>query len=157
LANVCFRPIVDISFTRHTAIMRTLSSSLALVLVLGCSAKQPQSGWQYRPAHGAYAADLSYRFGDGEGTTLIGSCDGEPQFMIAGGAWETPQFTVTVDGRSWKFPTEQGEHGHYLPVETYAAGQAIAHAQRSIVFQAGNWRRELQPAPSLRSFVAGCS
>jgi hypothetical protein len=137
--------------------MRTLFSSLALVLVLGCSAKQPQSGWEYRPAHGAYEAALAYRFGDGEGTILIGSCVGEPQFMIAGGGWEAPQFTLTVDDRSWTFPTRQGEHGHYLPVETYVAGQAIAHAQRNIVFQAGNWRRELKPAAPLRSFVADCS
>lgn len=137
--------------------MRTLFASLMLALVLGCSARQPQSGWEYRPAHGDYAAWLFYRFGDGEGTTLIGSCEGEPQFMIAGGAWETPQFKLTVDERTWTLPTRQGEHGHYLPVAPQAAIEAIAEAKRRIIFQAGNWQREIRPAAPLKSFVAECS
>jgi hypothetical protein len=136
--------------------MRTPFASLALAFVLGCSAKQPQSGWEYRPAHGAYPAWLYYRFGDGEGTTLIGSCEGEPQFMIAGGAWEASRFTLTADDRSWTLPTRQSEHGHYLPVELSIADQAIADAKHRIVFQAGNWRREIHPAPPLASFVAAC-
>ena len=157
IASARFRPIADISFSRHIGIMRTLFASLAVALVVGCGAKQPQSGWEYRPAHGAYAASLLYRFGDGEGTTLIGTCEGEPQFMIAGGAWDGPRFTLTADDRSWTLPTRQGEHGHYLPVELYIPDQAIAHAKHRIVFQAGNWRREIRPAPPLVSFVADCS
>jgi hypothetical protein len=137
--------------------MRKLLSWLAVLTVLGCSAKQPQPGWEYQPAQGAHAARLFYRFDDGQETTLIGSCEGEPQFMIAGGGWEAPQFTLTVDDRSWRFPTREGEHGHYLPVDLYVASQAIAQAKRRIVFQAGNWRRALQPAPPLTSFVASCS
>jgi hypothetical protein len=137
--------------------MRPLFASLALAFILGCSAKPPQSGWEYRRAHGAYAAWLFYRFGDGEGTALIGSCEGEPKFMIAGGAWEASQFTLTVDDRSWTLPTRQGEHGHYLPVELDTARQAIANARRRVVFQAGNWWREIQPGPALASFVTDCS
>jgi hypothetical protein len=136
--------------------MRTLFAYFALALVCGCSAKQAQSGWEYQPAHGAYTARLYYRFGDGEGTTLIGACEGEPQFMIAGGAWLAPQFRLTVDGKSWTLPTRQGEHGHYLPVELSVPDQAIADAKHRIVFQAGNWRREIHPAPALASFVADC-
>ena len=136
--------------------MRTLLASFVLALALGCSASQSQSGWEYRPAHGAYAASLLYRFGDGEGTTLIGVCEGEPQFMIAGGAWETPQFKLTVDDRAWTLPTRKGEHGHYLPVEIHVANEAIADAKRRIIFQAGNWQREIRPAAPLKSFVADC-
>jgi hypothetical protein len=156
-ANACFRAIADISFSRHTGRMRTMFASMALALLLGCSAKQSESGWEYRPAHGAYAASLYYRFGDGEGTTLIGSCEGEPSFMIAGGRWQAPEFILTVDDRSWKLPTSQGEHGHYLPVEPHIPNQAIASAKQRIVFQAGNWRREIRPGASLTSFVRDCS
>lgn len=139
--------------------MRTAFASLALVFVLGCSAKQAKSGWEYRPAHGAYQAELYYRFGDGQETTLIGSCEGEPSFMMAGGAWQSSasQFTLTVDGKSWTLPTSQGEHGHYLQVDSYEPQQAIAHAKRSIIFQVGSWQREIRPDTPLTSFVAGCS
>src|SRR4051812_46597082 len=137
--------------------MRILFVSLALTLVVGCRAKQPQSGWEYRPGHGAYAGSLYYRFGDGEGTTLIGSCEGEPSFMLTGGAWHSPQFTLTVDDRSWTMPARQGEHGRYLPVERHVPEQAIASARRRIVFQAGNWRREMRPGAPLTRFVADCS
>jgi hypothetical protein len=139
--------------------MRTLFTSLALAFVLGCSAKQPNSGWEYRPAHGASTAWLHYRFGDGEGTTLIGSCEGELSFMMAGGAWQSGvrQFTLTVDDRIWTLPTSQGEHGHYLPVDLHIPQQAIANAKRRIVFQVGNWRREIRPGAPLTSFVADCS
>jgi len=137
--------------------MRTWFACSAVALVLGCSAKQPQSGWEYRPANGAYAASLFYDFNDGERTTLIGSCEGEPQFMIARGAWDGPEFTLTADGKSWRIHTSQGEHGHYLDVDRYEANQAIAKATRSISFQVGNWRRDLHPAEPLRRFVAGCS
>jgi hypothetical protein len=137
--------------------MRTPFASLALAFILGCSAKQPQSGWEYRRAHGAYAAGLYYRFGDGEGTTLIGTCVGEPSFMMSGGEWQASEFTLTVDDKSWTLPTRQGEHGHYLPVDLYAPQQAIAKARRRIVFGAGNWRREIRPGPPLASFVTDCS
>jgi hypothetical protein len=137
--------------------MRAALSLFALALVIGCSAKEPESGWEYRPAHGAYAAWLYYRFGDGEGTILIGSCSGEPQFMIAGGAWEASQFRLTVDGKSWTLPTSQGEHGHYLVVDRYAANQAIAAATKSIAFQVGSWHRAIAPDEPLRRFVAACS
>jgi hypothetical protein len=136
--------------------MRCRLTCLILALLCGCSAKQP-TGWEYRPAHGAYAAWLYYHFGDGEGTTLIGSCDGEPNFMISGGSWEGPEFTVTADGKSWRFPTRQGEHGHYLVVDRSAPNQAIAAAMRSIAFRVGSWHRELAPAEPLRRFVAACS
>src|SRR4051812_32743792 len=138
--------------------MRCLPTFLALALLVGCSAKQPRSGWEYRPAHGAYAAWLYYRFGDGEGTTLIGSCEGEPSFMISGGAWQdgAPQFTLVVDDRSWALPTSQGEHGHYLPVDLYIPGRALAQARQRIVFQVGRWRREIRPGAALKSFVADC-
>jgi hypothetical protein len=155
-AYVCFRPIADIGVSRHTIIMRTILASLALAFLLGCSAKQPQSGWQYDRAHGAYEAWLYFRFGDGEGTTLIGSCEGEPAFMISGGAWEASEFTLTVDDKSWTLPTSQGEHGHYLPVDLHTAQQAIANARRRIVFQVGNWRREIRPGGPLTSFVTDC-
>ena len=137
--------------------MRTIPATLALAFLLGCSAKQPKSGWEYRRSNGVYAASVYYRFGDPEGTTLIGSCKGEPQFMLAGGAWDAPRFTVTADDRSWTFPARQGEHGHYLPVELYIANQAMAHAKRRIAFQAGNWHREIRPSPPLTSFIADCS
>jgi hypothetical protein len=134
-------------------------ASLALVFALGCSAKQPKSGWEYRPAHGAYAARLFYNFSDGEETTFIGSCAGVPSFMLAGGAWQlrAAQFTLTVDDRSWTLPTRQGEHGHYLPVDLQAPQQAIAKAKQRIVFQVGTWRREIRPGPPLTSFVTDCS
>ena len=136
--------------------MRALFLSLALAFVIGCGAKQPPSGWEYDPAHGTHAAWLVYRFGDGQQTTLIGSCNGEPSFMIAGGDWEAQQFTLTVDGKSWVMPTRQGEHGHYLPVDQSIPNQAISSAKQRIVFQAGDWRREIQPAQPLRDFVTDC-
>jgi len=137
--------------------MRMLLAPLSLALLLvGCGAKQPKLGWEFHPAHGAYAAALYYNFGDGQGTALIGSCDGEPTFMIAGGAWDGPQFTLTADNRSWTFPTQQGEHGHYLPVRLHSPNEAIASAKRRIVFQVGNWRREIVPAAPLASFTADC-
>jgi hypothetical protein len=77
--------------------------------------------------------------------------------MIAGGAWGGPDFTLTADGKSWRFHTSQGEHGHYLPVDGYEANKALANATRSISFQVGKWRRDMQPAEALRSFVAHCS
>lgn len=138
--------------------MRFLIASLALAFLVGCGRNNPKSGWDYRPAAGAYVAALDYRFNDGEGTVFIGSCEGEPSFMLAGGAWElgARQFTLTVDGGSWTMPTSQGEHGHYLPVEPHAATKAIADAKRHIVFQVGNWRRELHPSEPLKSFVKDC-
>jgi hypothetical protein len=136
--------------------MRTPFTFFALAFVLGC-AKEPQSGWEYRPAHGAYPAWLYYRFADGEGTTLVGSCEGEPSFMMTGGAWDATKFTLTVDDRSWTLPTRQGEHGHYLPVDLHLPQQAIAHARRRIVFQVGKWQREITPGTPLTSFVADCS
>jgi hypothetical protein len=102
---------------------------------------------------------LFYKFGDMEGTTLVGSCDGEPSFMMVNGAWpsDASQFTLTVDDRSWTLPTMQGEHGRYLPVELVDSQQAVAKAKRRIVFQVGNWRREIRPASPLTSFVTDCS
>lgn len=137
--------------------MRSLFAFLAPAFVLACSGKEPQPGWEYRPAHGANAAWLYYRFNDGEGTTLVGSCEGEPAFMMTGGAWEAAQFTLTVDDRSWTLPTTQGEHGHYLPVDLHAPQQAIANAKRRIVFDAGKWRREIRPGVPLKTFVTDCS
>lgn len=156
-ANGSFSSIADISFARHTSTMRTLLPSLALAFVLGCTARQPQSGWEYRAAHGAYAAQLYYCFRDGEGTTLIGSCEGEPSFLMARGSWNGPKFTVTVDNKSWTLPTRQGEHGRYLPVDVLTANEAIAGAKQRIVFQVGSWRREIRPGAPLTSFAANCS
>lgn len=137
--------------------MRTIFSALLLALLAGCRGSDPKSGWEYRTAHGAYSASLFYRFADGEGTTLIGSCNGEPSFMVDGGAWDGPEFSLTVDGKSWRFPTRQGEHGHYLEVEGQEANDAIAKATREISFQVGGWRRGMRPAGPLMKFVAGCS
>jgi len=137
--------------------MRISFPCLALTLLSACGATPPKSGWEYRPAHGAYAAWLFYRFADGEGTTLIGSCEGEPAFMISGGAWDGSQFSLTVGDKSWILPARQGEHGHYLPVDLYAPRQAIANAKRRIVFQVGSWRREIIPGPALTRFVSDCS
>jgi hypothetical protein len=77
--------------------------------------------------------------------------------MLAGGAWDAHQFTLTVDDRSWSMPTRQGEHGHYLPVELHIANEAIANAKQRITFSAGSWHREIRPAQPLTSFVAECS
>ncbi|HEX4736376.1 MAG TPA: hypothetical protein VH331_02320 [Allosphingosinicella sp.] len=137
--------------------MRAIAMSLGIFLVVGCGAKQPKEGWSYQPAHGAYQAGLYYDFDDSQGTGFIGICAGEPQFMMAGGAWEGGEFRLTVDGRSWSLPTRQGEHGHYLPAEDYLPAQAIANAKQRIVFEVGKWRRELRPSPALTSFVHDCS
>jgi len=136
--------------------MRTILSALLLALLTGCGGRDPKSGWEYRPAHGAYAASLFYRYADGEGTTLIGSCSGEPSFMIEGGAWDGPEFSLTAGGKSWLFPTRQNEHGHYLDVEGQEANQSIAKATTDIIFQVGSWRREIPPAEPLRRFVGDC-
>src|SRR5579872_1666328 len=119
--------------------MQIMRWCLAVIFIASCTAKQPQSGWEYRPAHGAYAARLYFRFNDREDTTLIGSCEGEPSFAVAGGAWRAPWFTLTVDGQSWTLPTGQGEHGHYLPVDLGTPNAAIANAKHRIAFQVGNW------------------
>jgi hypothetical protein len=137
--------------------MRVLLASLCLALLVGCGGRQVKSRWDYRPAHGSYAAWLFYTFPDGDRTTFIGSCAGEPQFMMAGGAWDGPEFTLTADGQSWRFHTSQGEHGHYLPVDGYDANHAIAAAKRTVSFQVGDWRRDIQPAEPLKRFVAECS
>jgi hypothetical protein len=137
--------------------MRALSAALLLTLLAGCREDQAKSGWEYRAAHGAYTASLSYRFDDGEGTTLIGSCDGEPQFMLTRGAWDGPDFRMTADGKSWRFHSSQGEHGHSLVVSGHDANEAIANATTSIAFQVGNWRREIRPAAPLSRFASDCS
>ena len=139
--------------------MRFLVASLGLAFLVGCGAKQPKSGWEYHPPANQSAASLDYRFNDGEGTVFIGSCEGEPSFIMAGGAWKlgAPQFTLSVDGSVWTLPTSQGEHGHYLPVELQASRHAIANARQRIVFQVGGWRREMRPGGPLRSFVKDCS
>lgn len=140
--------------------MRTTVALISILFVLGCSAKQPKSGWEYRPPHGAYLPWLFYKFGDGEGTVFIGSCDPEPGFMLTGGAWDGPQFKLTVDGRSWILPTSQGEHGHYLTVDKFtdsdAPMRAVSNAKHSIAFQVGEWRREIRPAAALTRFVQDC-
>jgi hypothetical protein len=131
----------------------------AAILVVACSEKQKSKpGWDYRPAHGAYEALLSYDFADAGQTRFTGVCEGEPTFSIAGGDWQflAPQFTLTVDDHSWTLPTMQSEHGHYLPVDRYAEEQAIAHAKQRIIFQVGNWRREIQPSTALNQFVRDC-
>lgn len=137
--------------------MRTAFALLLLAMLGGCGRNLPKSGWEYRPNHGDYGAWLYYRFDDGQGTTLIGTCDGEPSFMIAGGAWNGPEFTLTEGGKSWRFPTSQGEHGHFLEVDGQEANQAIATATEGFSFQVGNWRRQIPPADPLRKFVADCS
>lgn len=137
--------------------MRAAFALLLLAVLGGCGRSLPKSGWEYRPEHGAYGAWLYYRFDDGEGTTLIGTCDGEPSFMIVGGAWTGSEFTLTAGGKSWRFHTMQGEHSHYLEVEGQVANQAIAQETGSFSFQVGNWRREIRAADPLRRFVADCS
>jgi hypothetical protein len=79
--------------------------------------------------------------------------------MMVNGEWQSgaPRFILTVDRSSWNLPTRQGEHGHYLPVDLYTPQQAIAHAKRRIVFEVGNWRREIPPSPPLVNFVTDCS
>ncbi len=136
--------------------MRMLFAALLLALLVGCGERQPK-GWEYRPAHGAYAASLSYSFDDGEGTRFARSCNGEPQFMLTGGVWEGPEFTLTSGDKSWRFQTSQGEHGHYLVVEGREPNQAIAHATTEISFQVGKWRREIRPAEPLAKFVGDCT
>jgi len=137
--------------------MRIASVALLITCLGGCSSGQPKSGWEYSPTSGAYEPRLAYRFSDADNTTLIGSCEGEPHFMMAYGNWEGPEFTVTADGKSWRFHTSQSELGHYLVVDGYEANHAIANAATGISFQVGNWRRELKPAEPLRKFVADCS
>jgi hypothetical protein len=45
---------------------------------------------------------------------------------------------------------------HYLPVEAEAQVVAYASAKKRVLFQVGNWRREITPSPTLASFVADC-
>jgi len=132
---------------------------LAAILLVACGEKQQsKAGWNYRPPRGAYEALLSYDFADAGQTRFTGMCNGDPTFSMAGGDWQflAPQFTLTVDDQSWTLPTMQGEHGHYLVVDRYAQAQAIAHAKQRIVFQVGNWRREVQPGAPLSQFVRDC-
>lgn len=141
----------------HTVGMRSGCAVLLIALLLGCRARQPESGWDYRPASGAFEPVISYRFADADGTTFIGSCDGEPSFIVAQGDWDGPEFTLTADGRSWRFHTAQGEDGHYLSVDGYEANHAIATARAFVRFQVGNWRRDIRPSEPFRKFVEDCA
>lgn len=123
--------------------MRLLIASMVLVLVAACGAKQPTAEWRYH--RGTYAVPLVYDFGDSENTSFAGVCIPKRSFIIFGGGWEGDRFTLTVDSESWTLPTWQGVEAHGLPVELNAPVQAIAGAKRRIVFQLGNWRRELKP------------
>jgi hypothetical protein len=150
-------PIVKSGKSRQTRYVQTVRSSLLLLLLLACSAKQSMVGWNYRPAHGAHEALLSYNFGDSENTKFIGECDGGQTYFLTGGDYPlgTSEFTLTVDNRSWTLPSF-----HRVENRCLFAGdgreQAISHAQRRIVFQVGEWRRELKPGPLLRKFAADC-
>jgi hypothetical protein len=135
--------------------MRLAITCLSIALVAGCSAKQPSSGWKYH--RGPYTLPLSYTFDDPDHTEFVGVCIPRRSFSVIGGAWDGSQFTLTVDNKTWTLPTWQGVEGHSLPVDLGAAVQAIASAKHSIVFQVGNWRREIKPAPPLTDFVTDCS
>jgi hypothetical protein len=145
--------------------MRALAA-FALILMAGCGrgndssngARITPTGWEYRPASGAYAASLSY-VDPGREIKFLASCNGEPNFLLAGGDYQVgaTQFTLTVDQKSWILPTWQGEHGRGLWVDRHEQAKAIASAKRRIVFEVGNWRREIQPGPDLKAFAAACS
>jgi hypothetical protein len=64
---------------------------------------------------------------------------------------------LPADGKSWRFHSSQGEHGHSLVVSGHDANEAIANATTSIAFQVGNWRREIRPAAPLSRFASDCS
>jgi hypothetical protein len=149
-----FDPLRTLDRSDKTAPMRFVIGCLALLLIAGCSAKQPRSGWRYD--RGPYAVPLSYSFADSERTIFVGVCKPKLSFMMIGGDWEGDEFTLAVDDKSWTLPTSQGEHGHYLPVEVGAPVEAIASAKRRIVFQVGNWRRALGAGVPLTTFVADC-
>jgi len=152
---VSFRPIADFREFRQTATVRPVITIVALMFFAGCTAKQPSSGWQYD--RGPYAIPLRYSFDDPEHTDFVGICIPKRSFSIVGGAWNGDQFTLTVDDNSWTLPTWQGEEGHSLPVELDTQVKAIASAKRHIVFQVGNWRREIKPEPVLAMFAVDCS
>ena len=75
--------------------------------------------------------------------------------LLSQGAWSGSTFRLTVDDRYWILPTRAREHGQYLPVELTAPNQAIADAKRQIIFQVGNWRREIVPAAPLAKLCQG--
>lgn len=156
--NVRSPPIADASSSRHTDDMRGRFEWIVFAFLTACGGHQPESGWEYRPDNGASSAKVVYNFGDGEGTELVGDCDGEPTFFLRGGAWQTgtSQFTVSVDGKSWVLPTFEGEHGHALFVERLEAQPAIANARHLIEFRVGAWRREIIPATPLEQFAREC-
>ena len=134
--------------------MRVVITCLILLAVAACRAKEPGSGWEYR--RGPYTLPLRYTFDGPEHADFVGICMPKRSFSIIGGAWEGREFTLTVDEKSWTLPTEQGVESHSLPVELDGPVQAIGNAKQRIVFQVGNWRREIRPAPPLSSFVADC-
>lgn len=63
------------------------------------------------------------------------------------------EFTLTVDDRVWSLPTS----GDALEVDRYAPASVISAAEHRIVFAVGEWRRELRPAPILKTFVQDCA
>lgn len=143
--------------------MRAALLFLVLTFAASCGdigRVQPKDArWEYQAARGAVATQLSYKFEDGEGTRLIGRCPGEPVFSLYGGGYETtlpPKFLLTVDDRSWTLPAWEGHHGRGLLVQRYEPNLAIGRAKHRIVFQVGDWRREVRPGPTLTDFMNGC-
>ena len=161
-ANVRFPPIADIRLARHSRVMRIGVASIALLLAASCNNGHHDSpaptGWQYRPAQGAVEASLSY-VDDKREIRLFGSCNGEPVFFLKGGDYPAgaTKFTLTVDDQSWVLPAWQGEHGRGLWVNRPEQQAAIGRAKRRIVFQVGDWRREITPSSELASFTRACS
>lgn len=85
-------------------------------------------------------------------------CEGAPTYILKGGDYQSnaPQFTLTVDDKSWTLPITYHAHGRMLVVDRYEQQLAIAKATRRIVFRIGSWRSEIKPGPELASFVKDC-
>lgn len=128
-----------------------------LPLLVSCDSSEPAAGWEYRPSEGGYPK-LIYRWEDADQTVLIGTCRTEPSYMLRGGKYRSnaTQFTVTADDQSWILHITKHAHGRYLLIEQPDHVRAIGQAKRRVVFEVGNWRRELRPATPLATFDHAC-
>ena len=143
--------------------MRVLIILLTASLLVSCrshaaahaakASKLAPSSWIYRPGDGV---PLSYVSPDGA-IKFAGWCEGGPAYLLKGGDYNhAREFVLTVDGKTWTLPVTRHAHGRYLRVGPNDASAAIGRAKELIVFQVGEWRREIKPTPEIAEFASTC-